>query len=234
MEKIRIVLADDHRLFRDGMRRLLELEPDLEIVGEAGDGIEAVRVIRDVQPDIVLLDVSMPKLSGIDVVRELRSVREMKRDPKFVAITAHDDEEYLRSLSAVGVHGYVLKSSGMMELLSAVRSVARGEPYVDQKVAGRLLTSFHARREEADILADLTPKEKEVLYWVSQGMSNQDVANRMVLSEKTVKNHVSHVLRKLDLRDRTQAAVLAWKLGLAQADPRAFAVAREAHAGGEE
>jgi len=118
MEKIRIVLADDHRLFRDGMRRLLELEPDLEIVGEAGDGIEAVRVIRDVQPDIVLLDVSMPKLSGIDVVRELRSVQEMKKDPKFVAITAHDDEEYLRSLSAVGVHGYVLKSSGMMELLS--------------------------------------------------------------------------------------------------------------------
>lgn len=215
MKRIRVVLADDHRLFRDGLKRLLELESDIAVVGEAGDGLDALRVVREKNPDILLMDVNMPKLDGIQLVHELSGTRGLH----FVAITAHDDEEHLSALSAAGVHGYVLKASGMIELLSAVRSVARGEPYVDPKVAGKLLSTFHQRKEERDLIDELTPKEREVLYWIAQGMNNADIAGQMVLSEKTVKNHVSHVLRKLDLKDRTQAAVLAWRLGVAQEDP---------------
>ncbi|MCF7935221.1 MAG: response regulator transcription factor [Synergistales bacterium] len=218
MVKIRVVLADDHRLFRDGLKKLLELEADIEVVGEAGDGFETIKVVQKTDPDILLLDVSMPNMNGIQVVKELKA----RRDLKFIAITAYSDEEHLSSLSAVGVQGYILKASGMIELLSAIRSVARGEPYVDRQVAGRLLTSFHKRKEEADLFVELTPKEKEVLYWLAQGMSNADISSKMVLSEKTVKNHVSHVLKKLELRDRTQAAVLAWKVGLPQVSPEAL------------
>lgn len=215
LKKIRVVLADDHRLFRDGLKRLLELESDISVVGEAGDGLEALQVVKEKNPDILLLDVNMPKLDGIQLVHELHGARGLH----FIAITAHEDEEHLSALSAAGVHGYVLKASGMIELLSAVRSVARGEPYVDPRVAGKLLSTFHRRKEEGDLLGELTPKEREVLYWIAQGMNNAAIAGQMVLSEKTVKNHVSHVLRKLELKDRTQAAVLAWRLGVAQEDP---------------
>ena len=213
MKKIRVVLADDHRLFRDGLRRLLELEADIEVIGEARDGVEAIEITRKLLPDLLLLDVNMPHKDGGAVVRELSP--ELTR-VKFVVITAYDDEEHLADLSSAGVDGYVLKSSGLSEFLSAVRSVARGDPYVDPKVAGKLLSSFHKHKEERDQLTDLTQREKEVLFWLSQGYSNAEIAAKMVLSEKTVKNHVSHLLRKLDLTDRTQAAVLAWKMGLAQ------------------
>lgn len=212
MKKLRVVLADDHSLFRDGLRRLLELETDIEVVGEAKDGIEAVELVRKLVPDLLLLDVNMPRMDGGEVVKVLSP---QFRNVKFVAITAYDDEEHLADLSSAGVDGYILKSSGLEELLSAVRSVANGDPYVDPKVAGKLLSSFQKQKEE-DPLANLTQREKEVLFWLSQGYSNSEVAAKMILSEKTVKNHVSHVLRKLDLSDRTQAAVLAWKLGLAQ------------------
>jgi DNA-binding NarL/FixJ family response regulator len=116
----------------------------------------------------------------------------------------------------------VLKASGKMELMSAIRSASRGQAYVDPKVAGKLLSSFYKRKEENDQLEDLTPREKEILYWLSQGLSNTEISRRMVLSEKTVKNHVSHVLKKLDLRDRTQAAIMAWKVGFAQLNPEAM------------
>ena len=216
MNTIRVVLADDHRLFRDGLKRLLEMEADIEVVGEAKDGFEAVEVVKRLQPQVLLFDVNMPRMDGVQVVKELR---ETCRQVRFVAITAFDDEDHLAALSSVGIDGYVLKASGLVELLSAVRSVTRGENYVDPKVAGKLLTSFHRRREERDLLVELTPREREVLYWLSQGFSNAEIAVKMVLSEKTVKNHVSHVLRKLELNDRTQAAVLAWKMGLAQRSP---------------
>ena len=125
----------------------------------------------------------------------------------------------MATLSAEGVKGFVLKSSGRSELIAAIRAACRGEPYVDPKVAGKLMPSFSRRKNENSLLDDLSPREKVVLYWLSQGMSNQEVAQKTVLSEKTVKNHVSHMLKKLELRDRTQAAILAWKLGFAQMSP---------------
>ena len=214
MKKIRLVIADDHRLFREGLRRLLELEDDLEIVGEAKDGAEAVDLILITDPDVVLLDINMPKLDGGEVIKRLRGSNIHSR---FMAITAYDDEEHLANLSAQGINGYILKSSSMPDLLAALRSVSGGESYVDPKVAGKLLSSFK-RKEENDVMQLLTQREKEVLFWLSQGFNNLEISAKMVLSEKTVKNHVSHLLRKLNLNDRTQAAVLAWRMGLIQND----------------
>lgn len=213
MEKIRIVVADDHRLFREGLRRLLELENDLEIVGEAKDGAEAVDLILSTDPDIVLLDINMPRMDGGEVIKHLRGAN---IHTKFMAITAYDDEEHLANLSALGINGYILKSSSIPDLLAALRAVYSGESYVDPKVAGKLLSSFHKHREENDVMQMLTQREREVLFWLSQGFSNLEISNKMVLSEKTVKNHVSHMLKKLNLNDRTQAAVLAWRMGLVQ------------------
>ncbi|MDR1471749.1 MAG: response regulator transcription factor [Synergistaceae bacterium] len=214
MGKIRIVLADDHRLFRDGLRRLLELESDIEIAGEAKDGVEAVDLILETDPDIVLLDINMPRMDGGQVIAKLKGSH---IHSKFVAITAYDDEEHLANLSALGINGYILKSSSMPDLLAALRSVNSGESYVDPKVAGKLLSSFQKHKEENDVLLLLTQREKEVLFWLSQGFNNLEISAKMVLSEKTVKNHVSHLLKKLGLNDRTQAAVLAWRMGLVHA-----------------
>jgi DNA-binding NarL/FixJ family response regulator len=213
MSKIRVAMADDHRLFREGLRRLLELESDIEVVGEAKDGAEAVDMILSTEPDIVLLDINMPKMDGGQVVKKLKN---SGLRTKFVAITAYDDEEHLAALSAIGINGYILKSSSMPDLLSALRSVHNGESYVDPKVAGKLLSSFQKRKEEQDVMLLLTQREKEVLFWLSQGFNNAEISAKMVLSEKTVKNHVSHLLKKLGLNDRTQAAVLAWRMGLVQ------------------
>ena len=211
MKKIRIVVADDHRLFREGLRRLLELESDLEIVGEAKDGAEAVEIILATNPDVVLLDINMPMMNGGQVVKRLRGT---SIQSKFMAITAYDDEEHLANLSALGINGYILKSSSMPDLLAALRAVYSGESYVDPKVAGKLLSSFHKHKEENDVMQLLTQREKEVLFWLSQGFNNFEISTKMILSEKTVKNHVSHLLKKLNLNDRTQAAVLAWRMGI--------------------
>lgn len=213
MNKIRVAIADDHRLFREGLRRLLELESDIEVVGEAKDGAEAVDMILATVPDIVLLDINMPKMDGGQVVKHLKNAGLVT---KFVAITAYDDEEHLASLSALGINGYILKSSSMPDLISALHSVQGGESYVDPKVAGKLLSSFQKRKEEQEVMLLLTQREKEVLFWLSQGFNNAEISAKMVLSEKTVKNHVSHLLKKLGLNDRTQAAVMAWRMGLVQ------------------
>ncbi|MDR1977506.1 MAG: response regulator transcription factor [Synergistaceae bacterium] len=213
---LKVVLADDHKLFRDGLRKILELEPDIQVVAEAGDGEEALAVIREHLPDTVLFDINMPRMDGIQLVRELRNI---KLRTALIAVSAYDDEDCLATLSAEGVLGFVLKSSGRSELLAAIRAVSREQSYVDPRVAGKLMTSFARRKNENDLLGELTPREKEILYWLAQGLSNNEVAIRMVLSEKTVKNHVSHMLKKLDIRDRTQAAIMAWKVGFAQLSP---------------
>jgi DNA-binding NarL/FixJ family response regulator len=211
-KRIRVLLADDHRLFREGLRRLLELDSGIEVVGEAKDGEEAVELILATDPDIVLLDINMPGKDGGQVIKQLKGSPVHSR---FIAITAYDDEEHLANLSVLGINGYILKSSSMPDLLAALRAVFNGESYVDPKVAGKLLTSFKKRQEERDVMHILTQREKEVLFLLSQGFNNAEISNKMVLSEKTVKNHVSHLLKKLGLNDRTQAAVLAWRMGLA-------------------
>ena len=211
IEKIKILLADDHRLFREGLRRLLEFEDDMEVVGEAKDGLEAVNLAVETSPDIILLDINMPVLNGGQVVKKLR---DENCNPKYLVITAYDDEENVLTLSSSGISGYILKSSGMNDLLSAVRLVCNGGSYIDPKVAGKFFSSFQKHRDKENILLQLTQRERDVFSLLSQGYSNQEISDRLILSEKTVKNHVSHLLKKLGLNDRTQAAVLAWKMGL--------------------
>ncbi|MFA6747899.1 MAG: response regulator transcription factor, partial [Aminobacterium sp.] len=160
MDSIRLVIADDHRLFRDGVKKLLELESDIDVIGEAGDGEEALKVVREKEPDVLLFDINMPKIDGIQLVRELNSYTHAI---KYVAVSAYDDEDSLSALSSAGVLGFVLKASGRVELLSAIRSANRNQPYVDPRVAGKLLTSFSRRKEEKDQLYELTPREKEIL-----------------------------------------------------------------------
>jgi len=213
---LRIVIVDDHKLFRDGLREVLGLEQDFDIVADASDGEEAMAIIREHLPDVLIFDINMPKVDGIQLVRELNNLK--IRTAK-VAVSAHADESSLAALSAEGVLGFVLKSSGRSELVAAIRAASRGQSYIDPRVAGKLMTSFSKRKSENDMLGDLTPREKEILYWLAQGLSNSEVAAQMVLSEKTVKNHVSHMLKKLDIRDRTQAAIMAWKVGFAQLSP---------------
>lgn len=219
MSEYRVVLADDHKLFRDGLERLLNLEPDLEVVGRADNGKEALKVVEETNPDILLLDVHMPVMGGTELVNELHARGIV---PKCIAITAFDDEQHIAELSEAGVSGYVLKTSGFSEVLAAVRSVAKGFPYVDPGIAQKLLAPMNKEEEDADLFRGLTLREKEALYWLSQGLNNVEISEKMVLSDKTVKNHLSHVMRKLGIQDRTQAAILAWKMGLAKVDPAIF------------
>jgi DNA-binding NarL/FixJ family response regulator len=194
----------------------LDLESDIKVEAEAGDGEEALAIIHECLPDIVLFDINMPRVNGLQLVKELRN---LKIRSALIAVSAYDDEDSLATLSTEGVLGFVLKSSGRSELIAAIHSVSRGQPYVDPHVAGKLMLSFARRKNDKDLLGDLTSREKEILYWLAQGLNNNEVAERMVLSEKTVKNHVSHILKKLDIRDRTQAAIMAWKVGFAQISP---------------
>ncbi|MCR5347693.1 MAG: response regulator transcription factor [Fretibacterium sp.] len=210
---ISIVLADDHKLFREGLRRILEDEKDFRILGEGANGAEALELVRRYHPDILLFDIRMPEMDGIQLIKKMR---ELGLKTASIAVTAYDHENYLSGLSSEGVRGVVLKSSGSTELIAAIRTVCGGEAYADPCIAGKMMSHFSQHRHADNLIEALSPQEKLILYWVSQGYSNQEVAKQTVLSEKTVKNHVSHMLKKLELRDRTQAAVMAWRTGFAQ------------------
>ncbi len=219
MQKITLLVAERHRLVRDSLRHSLEHESDLKILGDASDGPELLRVARQKPADLLLFNAAMPNLDLKTVIAELNGAC---RAMRYLAITGEENEERLSSLVSLGIQGFILPDSNFFELLCAIRTVARGDRYVDPKLKNTFGDSVNPRRDEMTLLLELTPKEKEVLYWVSQGFCNADIANMMVLSEKTVKNHISHLLKKLDVKDRTQAAVLAWKLGLPQEGPDRF------------
>jgi DNA-binding NarL/FixJ family response regulator len=219
MQKITLLVAERHRLVRDSLRHSLEHESDLKILGDASDGPELLRVARQKPADLLLFNAAMPNLDLKTVIAELNGAC---RAMRYLAITGEENEERLSSLVSLGIQGFILPDSNFFELLCAIRTVARGDRYVDPKLKNTFGDAVNPRRDEMTLLLELTPKEKEVLYWVSQGFCNADIANMMVLSEKTVKNHISHLLKKLDVKDRTQAAVLAWKLGLPQEGPDRF------------
>ena len=220
---IRIAIVDDHKLFREGLRELLEKEEDMRVAAEGANGEEGLELARQYRPDVLLFDVRMPRMDGLQLARELALSGLRVRS---VAVTACDDMNCLSALSAEGVLGFVLKSSGRAELTTAIRAACRGESYVDPSMAGQLMSAFTNRLRTDPLLDALSNREKAVMYWIAQGENNAEVARRMVLSEKTVKNHVNHLLRKLELRDRTQMAVMAWRLGLAEIPPESWAAPR--------
>ena len=206
---IRVFLLDDHEVVRAGLRELLRHDGDIEIVGESGSAVEATRRIPAVRPDVAILDAGLPDGSGIDVCREVRSV-----DPsiKGLILTAYEDGEALFATIMAGAAGYVLTRIRGADLVDAVRRVAAGQSMLDPAVTRRVLERIHNGVEEPHELRSLTEQERRILGFIAQGLTNRDIAAKMFLAEKTVKNYVSSLLAKLGLERRTQAAVLATKL----------------------
>ncbi len=206
---IRIYLLDDHEIVRRGLRDLFEAEGDLEIVGESGSAVEAQSRIPALHPHVAVLDARLPDGSGIDVCREIRSV-----DPSIAVLilTSYDDDEALFAAIMAGASGYALKQIESTDLVASVRRVAAGQSMLDPAVIARVLARVRSGVDEPDELRGLTGQERKILELIAEGLTNRQIAERMFLAEKTVKNYVSSVLSKLGLERRTQAAVLASKL----------------------
>jgi DNA-binding NarL/FixJ family response regulator len=216
---IRVLLVDDQPLLRTGFRMILESEDDLEVVGEAQDGAEGVRLARSCRADVVLMDIRMPVMDGVEATRQLAGPA--VDDPmKVLILTTFDLDEYVVEALRAGASGFLLKDVPAEQLVDAIRIVARGEAVVAPSVTRRLLDKFASKlpSETADRtperLATLTERELEVLTLMARGLSNSEIAERLVVSDTTVKTHVGHVLMKLALRDRVQAVVLAYEVGL--------------------
>ena len=212
---IRVLLADDQALVRTGIRMIVDAQPDMRVVGEAGDGAEAIDRTRELTPDVVLLDIRMPRLDGLEAMPRLA---EGPRAPSVIVLTTFDLDEYVFEALERGASGFLLKGAPAEQLLAGIRAAAAGDALIDASVTRRLIARFVARRPAeaargADIDA-LTEREREVLELLARGLSNSEIADRLVVSGATVKTHVAHVLAKLGLRDRVQAVILAYEAGL--------------------
>ncbi len=212
-EKITILLVDDHTIVRQGVRTFLETQPDLAVIGEAESGEEGVRLTQEHAPDVVLMDLVMP--DGIDGVEATRQVKQVSPRTQVIVLTSYHQDEYIFPAIRAGALSYVLKDVNASELASVVRKAARGEAVLHPNVALRMVQEIHSdRRTPANPLADLSEREGEVLRLIAEGLSNASIAAQLTISEKTVKSHVSNILSKLHLADRTQAAVYAWREGI--------------------
>ena len=214
---IRVVLVDDQDLVRAGLDMMLAGLDDVRVVGQAADGLDAVRVVAELRPDVVLMDVRMPGIDGIEATRRIRAdaVDEL---PRVVILTTFDLDEYVFAAFKAGASGFLLKDAPRERILDAVRRAAEGDALVAPSVTRRLIEHFVRPQPAAPTpvpgLADLTPREAEVLELIGRGLSNRELADRLVVSEKTVKTHVGRILAKLGLRDRVQAVILAYEAGI--------------------
>ncbi len=213
MSPIRILIADDHALFREGLGALLSSIPDAEVVGEAATGEEAVSRAAQLQPDVMLMDIQMPGINGIEATR--RIVRE-RPDVGIIVVTMFEDDDSVFAAMRAGARGYVLKGADQEEILKVIRAVAAGEAHFGPEIARRLMNFFAAPKPSAVVEAfpDLTAREREILDLIARGHNNQEIASRLYLSPKTIRNHVSNIFAKLQVADRAQAIVRARKAGL--------------------
>jgi DNA-binding NarL/FixJ family response regulator len=208
-ESIRVVIVDDHAVVREGLRTFLDLQEGIEVVGEAADGEEAIRAAEQLRPEVLLIDLVMPRLDGVQAMRRLR---ERVPETRAIVLTSYLDDERLLPALRAGAAGYLLKSVQPQELARAVRAAAAGETLIDPSVAARLVEALADGREER--AEQLTPREREVLGLIGRGFANKRIAAELGIAEKTVKTHVSSVLAKLRVSDRTQAALYAARIGL--------------------
>jgi two-component system response regulator DegU len=225
--EISIVLVDDHQLFREGVKRILEMEEDFKVVGEGADGDEATRLAEIHKPDIVLMDINMPNVNGVSAAEQVISV---SPNTRVIILSIHDDEGYVYRTLRSGASGYLLKEMGTSDLVEAVRVVASGGAYIHPKVTGKLIEEFRRLSEQEGaaertlssddsqaidprVIESLTRREREVLQLMAEGKSNRAIGEFLFISEKTVKNHVSSILQKLNVQDRTQAVVISIKNG---------------------
>jgi DNA-binding NarL/FixJ family response regulator len=210
-EPIRVLIADDHALFRRGLSMVLESEPDIEVVAEAQDGLEVIAKAEEIVPDVLLMDVRMPKLNGIEATR---AIRESVPSAKIVMLTVSDEEDDLFDAIKAGANGYLLKEISIEEVADAIRAVTQGQSLISPSMASKLLNEFNALAKQADekprlAAPRLTTRELEVLKLVAQGMSNREAADALYIAENTVKNHVRNILEKLQLHSRMEAVVYA-------------------------
>lgn len=215
MSRIRLLLVDDQALFREGLRTLLELREDLEVVGEATNGEEALFMAARLRPQVVLMDLRMPVLDGVEATRRLR---ESHPECKVIALTTFDDDETVFDGLRAGAVGYLLKDAPSDTLVEAIRATARGESFLHPSIAKKVLAEFTRLSNRSAALATLdeplSEREREILALIGGGLSNKEIAGRLFLAEGTVKNHITNILGKLQVRDRTQAALKARELGL--------------------
>jgi len=216
-KEIRLVLADDHAVVRSGTRELLEQEPDLKIVGEASNGEEAVRLAQELHPDVLVMDVRMPKMSGVEATRRIKSERP---DIRVLVLTAHDDDEYVFALLQAGANGYLLKTAEIDELVRAIRTVASGQSALAPEVTGKVVAQFASGKSMPEAMANtqedyngLTERELGILELVSKGLSNKQIGSELYISDRTVQAHLSNIFSKLGVNSRTEAVMYAVRKG---------------------
>lgn len=214
MTKISLILADDHAVVRSGLRMLLEAQPDIEIKAEAESGKEAVTLVRSLQPDVILMDIQMPDLNGIEATKR---IKKLAPETAVLALTMHEDEQYFFEMLHAGASGYVPKRAAPDELVTAIRTVARGEVFLYPTLATRLVQDY-LKRADADekpgIYSELTPREQEVLVLIAEGMTNAEIADKLVISTKTVDRHRENLMRKLNMHNRIDLVKYAIRTGL--------------------
>jgi DNA-binding NarL/FixJ family response regulator len=217
---IRLLIVDDQELVRTGFRLFLETQDDLEVVGEAGDGEEAIELAHDLRPDVILMDIRMPRMDGVEATARL-TASTLKPPPRVLVLTTFDLDEYVFGALRAGAAGFLLKDAPRERLVEAIRVVHAGEALLSPSITRRLVEDFAARTDplepSAALLEELTPREREVLVLVARGLSNGEIAKRLVVTEATVKSHVGSLLMKLGLRDRVQAVVFAYEHGIVDA-----------------
>ena len=208
MEQVKILIVDDHSMIREGLKQLLELDGDIKVIGQAGNGEECLKMLETVHPDVILLDINMPVMNGLKMLEILRQTE--YRNQKVLILTIHNEVEYLMKAVEIGVEGYVLKDAESAVLKKAIMTIASGEEYIDSSMIPVMREKILSDREkkEEDVL---TRREIEVLKLVAEGLFNKEIAFKLSISEKTVKNHVSNIFKKIGVFDRTQAAVYAIK-----------------------
>ena len=203
---IKIMIADDHSMIREGLKSLLELEGDIQVVAEAEDGVDCLEKLKICTPDVLLLDINMPRKNGLEVLQTLKS---SKSKIKVLVLTVHNEVEYLMKAVDIGVDGYILKDSESAELKKAIFSIVEGENYIQPSLIPSLNSKMIEKNRDEGKIESLTKRELEVLKLLAVGMYNKEVAEKLNISERTVKNHVSNIFKKIEVTDRTQAAVFA-------------------------
>lgn len=203
---VKIMITDDHSMIREGLKSLLELDGDIEVIAEAENGEECLQKLLTVKPDVLLLDINMPKMNGLEV---LKSLKDAKSKVKVLVLTVHNETEYLMKAVEIGINGYVLKDSESAELKKAIFAIYDGENYIQPSLIPALNSKMIEKNEDEIKLESLTKRELQVLKELAVGKFNRDIAKEMEISERTVKNHISSIFKKLDVTDRTQAAVFA-------------------------